>query len=110
MIAADTTACQFAQHLVDKNYAAAHALLCPETQSAWTPDGLQKHFEDMMDAQDPLCCQMVMEMDQWPDKTEGDLGWVYVAINADMFCEAVTVVVCEIAGQPKIRQVEWGRP
>lgn len=110
MIPADQIACKFAQHLVDKDYTAAHALMCPDSQPQWPADRLRQDFEAMMDDQAPQGCHLVMEMEQWADKAPGDLGWVYVAISADVFSEAVTVVVCEHDGQSRIRQVEWGRP
>ena len=51
--------------------------------------------------------QLVTTLEQWPEKTPGDIGWAYVAILGHNFSEAVTVVVND---QRLIRAIEWGRP
>ena len=51
--------------------------------------------------------QPVTTLEDWPDRRQGDLGWVYVGISGPGFVEAVSVVVTK-AG--KIRQIEWGHP
>ncbi len=52
----------------------------------------------------------VTEMEDWPDREESDLGWVYVALSGSTFSEAVTVVVSNQEGRHVIRSLEWGRP
>jgi hypothetical protein len=54
--------------------------------------------------------EVMNAMSEWPTKEENDVGWVYVAMAADDFSEAVAVVVAEENGTLLIRSVEWGRP
>jgi hypothetical protein len=49
-------------------------------------------------------------LEDWPDKKNGDLGYVYVALTGAGFCEAVTVTLTTDNGQARIRELEWGRP
>jgi hypothetical protein len=49
-------------------------------------------------------------MKDWPDRKPSDIGWVYVSISGADFAEAVTVVVTNEAGKPKIGELEWRRP
>jgi hypothetical protein len=47
---------------------------------------------------------------EWPAKQPGDVGWVYVGIEAEDFLEAVSVTVADVDGMHLIRDIEWGRP
>ena len=49
-------------------------------------------------------------LEDWPAKQEGDVGYVYVALTGDGFCEAVTVTLTREADTIRIRELEWGRP
>ena len=49
-------------------------------------------------------------MADWATRQNGDIGWVYISISGEDFLEAVTVIVSDEQGCPKIRQIEWGRP
>jgi hypothetical protein len=60
---------------------------------------------------EPSRCQFVPEgLETWPGKQPGDLGWAYVSIEGDDFNEAVFVLVCDVEGVPKIKEIRWGRP
>ena len=108
------TAQQFAEHLVDGDFLAAHAMLARDL-AAITADVLQRDYEGMIEYADVAdgasieVCVMSAE-DDMPDMTPADLGWVYVAISGESFSEAVTVVVTREDGGAKIRELEWGRP
>lgn len=54
--------------------------------------------------------ELGLTMTTWPDKQPADLGWAYVSIGGEVYSEAVTVVVTSESGEPKIREVEFGRP
>ena len=55
---------------------------------------------------------VVRTMTQWqlPDKQPSDLGRVYVSIGGDVYSEAVIAIITLENGQPKVREVEFGRP
>ena len=104
-------AVEFAQSLVSGNYAHAHELLGAGLRSTLSPAQLKTDFTNMVgEAGGVPTVATTMTMDSWPDKKADDLKWVYVAIAADAYSEAVTVVVAREAGKLVIRSVEWGRP
>ena len=108
-------AIEFASALVDKDFARAEKLLSPELRQELTEDGLRRKLYSMFDGysrSEPRTIHFDEEfqMDDWPAKRPGDLGWAYVSIEGDDFVEAVTVVVASVGGQCLIREVEWGRP
>ena len=49
-------------------------------------------------------------LEDWPAKQENDVGSVYVALDGDGFCEAVTVALTREGNEIRIRELEWGRP
>jgi hypothetical protein len=97
-------ALQFAQHLVARDFTAAHAMLAMPA----TADELKKTYDTMVEPIGKVSGAKLMEsMTDWPDKQSGDIGWAYVAIEGEQGSEAVTVVVTR---DKKIRSIEWGRP
>ena len=108
-------AIEFASALVGKDFARAEKLLSPELRRELTEDGLRKKLYGMFDGysqSEPRAIHFdeQSQMEHWPGKRIGDVGWAYVSIEGDDFVEAVAVVVASVGGQCLIRQVEWGRP
>jgi hypothetical protein len=108
----------FASALVEGNFARAESLLVPELRKQLTQDTLRENLYAMFrgyaesEPRRIYFDEKVQEfqMDEWPDKLPGDIGWVYVAIEGDDFSEAVRVIVADVEGKLLIREVEWGRP
>lgn len=108
-------AIEFASALVDKDFARAEKLLCPELRQELMEDGLRTRFHRMFRGYsegEPRSIHFDEEfqMEEWPGKQPGDVGWAYVSIEGDDFVEAVTVVVASFGGRYLIREIEWGRP
>jgi hypothetical protein len=110
----ENIAVEFAEALVSKRWEDARAFLDPQLQKNLPNEGLQKQYEDMFRYGEGPALQVHFDpqfsMQQWPDKKEGDVGWVYVSLIGDGCVEAVTVVVSEHESRLKIRSIEWGRP
>jgi hypothetical protein len=105
----------FASALVSGDFARAQALLAPELSTQLTPDALRAALYGMFRgyAAGPprsIYFDEEFQMEDWPDKRAGDVGWSYVGIEGDDFVEAVTVVVAAVEGELLIRDIEWGRP
>ena len=49
-------------------------------------------------------------LEDWPEKKVGDVAIVYVSLNGEGFCEAVTVTIVQHGNDYLIRHLEWGRP
>jgi peroxiredoxin len=105
---------QFGDLIAKEDYSAAHRLLTTEAQQAYSPARLKESAEGMRTyAPGPITHVEVMEdfvLKEWPAKQEGDAASVYVSLDGDGFCEAVSVVVAEEGTQFRIRHLEWGRP
>jgi hypothetical protein len=54
--------------------------------------------------------EVAQTLRDWPSKEDSDLGWVYVSLGGDVYSEAVVVVVTLEDGEPRVRDVEFGRP
>jgi hypothetical protein len=108
------TGIRFATALVEKRYADAHSMLTEELQRAWPAEKLRSSYEQMIAyMQVPATVDGHTEyLADWyfPNRTPNDIGWVYVSISGTGYAEAVTVVVSDVAGVPKIGHLEWGRP
>lgn len=78
----------------------------------YTPEKLETTYEDMVSYGDgPVKVDGHSEfMAEWPARLPEDIGWAYISISGSDFDEAVTVVVSDENGFPKIREIEWGRP
>lgn len=105
-------ALDFASALVNGDFYSAHNLLSKSQKNEWSFNSLKEEYEKMIDyGGGPIIhVEVVNEMEDWPAKGESDLGWAYVAMSGDGFSEAVAVIVCNDNDQPKIREIEWGRP
>ena len=97
-------AVDFAQKLVTRDTAGAHAMLGKSLDVTYSRDALQAKFDEMMkDAEVKTGVQLVRTMTDWPDKQEHDAGWAYVAVGS----EGLTLV---IQTDGRVRSIEWGRP
>ncbi|MGE3724994.1 MAG: hypothetical protein AB7I41_05560 [Candidatus Sericytochromatia bacterium] len=105
---------QFAQALISADYALAHSYLSQQAQAAYTPADLAQHYTNMIDyGSGPAQLDghvQYEDMADWATRQNGDIGWVYISISGEDFLEAVTVIVSDEQGSPKIRQIDWGRP
>jgi hypothetical protein len=112
---AASTAREFAERLARWDFTAADAMLTGAAQPGGGAEDLRTAYlrmtqrEDDGGEPDPV---EVMSMDTLPanDGDANDLGWVYVAISGENFNEAVSVIVTRVNGQPRIRELTWGRP
>ena len=105
---------QFGRAIAKGDFAAAHELLTEDAKTSYSPEHLKKAVEEMIAVGDgPITdVEMVSEciLDDWPSKQEKDVGYVYVALTGEGFCEAVTVTLTNEGGRIRIRALEWGRP
>ena len=104
----------FASALVEGDFLRANTLLAPDLRRKLSPDALRERLYAMFRGYadgGPRSIQFDNgQLDDWPAKLPGDVGWAYVGIIGDDFIEAVNVIVADIDGKLLIRQVEWGRP
>lgn len=104
----------FGHAIARGDYEGAHSLLTKEAQRLHPPETLKHAVEEMIAIGDGSIRQVeLMEectLENWRDKWNGDVGYVYVALTGDSFCEAVTVTLTTEDGQVRIRELEWGRP
>ena len=109
-----TIAEQFGHAITRCDYLAAHSLLSERAQIIHSPERIKQSVEKMIAAGDgPITdAELVTEciLEDWPARQEGDVGYVYVALVGDGFCEAVAVTLVREADAIRIRQLEWGRP
>ncbi len=105
----------FASALVDGDFAHAESLLAPDLRLEYPSETLREKFASMFRGYalgEPRSVHFEDEfqMENWPAKQPGDIGWAYVGIDGDDFVEAVAVVVADVDGKHLIRELEWGRP
>jgi hypothetical protein len=105
-------AVRFAEALVRGDFDTTVSLLDAGARFEWTAGSLRACFVEMVDYFEvpPDSVELIETMTDWPDKQPDDLGWAYVAINGASQSEAVTVIVRDENGTPRIRAIEWGRP
>jgi hypothetical protein len=103
---------KFAQALVDGKYLDAKSLLTQQLQQQYPPETLQARYTEMTSyGEGPVKVDGHTKfMGNWPAREPMDIGWAYISISGADFAEAVTVVVADENGVPKIREIEWGRP
>jgi len=108
------TAKQFCDLIVNLDYVGAHALLTNELKAEQSPSDLKKIVERMIAyARKPLTEVQVMEdfiLEDWPDKLDGDVASVYVALSGEGYSEAVNMILVKSGDGFLIRDLEWGRP
>jgi hypothetical protein len=105
-------AVSFAEHLILGRYEDTRTLLAPDLQDEWPASMLESEFLAMTDYGNGPAnrAELMVTMDAWTSRETSDIGWAYVSISGDGFVEAVTVVVSDASGMPRVRELEWGRP
>ena len=107
-------ALEFGHAIARCDYAAAHSLLTKDAQAIHSQESLKQSVDEMIAVGDGPITEVVLVseciLEDWPGKQEGDVGYVYVSLDGDGFCEAVTVTLTNEAGRIRIRDLEWGRP
>jgi hypothetical protein len=103
---------KFAEALVSEKYAEAQSYLIRTAQQEHTPKSLEASYKNMVAyGNGPIRVDGHFEfLGERPARKPQDLGWVYISISGSDFAEAVSVVVSEENGAPRIRAIEWGRP
>ena len=105
-------ALEFTRSLAARGHLRAYALTFQEYRKRNTVDQIRTRFETIVPtdwgAIGPI--EVGETMTSWPGKQPSDFGWIYVSIGGTVLSEAVTVVVTSENGEPKIREVEFGRP
>jgi len=106
------TGSRFANALVEKRYGDASSMLTVDLKKSWSEEKLRSQYEEMISyGSGPVKVDGHTEfLEEWPDRKPGDVGWAYISISGSDFAEAITVVVAEENGEPKIRDLQWGRP
>ena len=105
-------ALKFTKTLTDRDYSTAYAMTSSEYRNRANLDQMKAEFEAIVPpdwgTMGPI--EIGETLKDWPGKQPSDLGWVYVSIGGDVYSEAVTVVITLEKGDPKVREVEFGRP
>lgn len=105
-------ALEFTKLLAAREYPKAYAMTSQEYGKRNTVDQLRTALEAIVPADwgamGPI--EVGQTMTSWPGKQPSDLGWAYVSIGGNVYSEAITVVVTSQNGEPRIREVEFGRP
>lgn len=102
----------FVKYLTTGDYEKAFDMLETNYKKQWSSSLLKERYEKMINyGEGPATnVEVVESMNDWPERKDGDIGWVYVAIEGSSFAEAVTVITSNEDGNYKIRDIEWGRP
>lgn len=83
-----------------------------EYRAAVTLEQMKEEFETFvpLDWGDAEPIEATQTMDTWPNQRESDLLWVYVSIGGDVYSEALVAMVTSEDSEPRIREIEFGRP
>jgi hypothetical protein len=105
-------ATSFADALVAADFGKARVLLSRSLKKAKSEQSLARSVKSLLPSAKSKLedAEVVETLTDWPDKQQGDVGWVYVALNGDGFSEGVSVTVSREGSRLAIRDVEWGRP
>lgn len=103
---------RFATALTSGAWSEARAMLAKGLQAQYTDSALAQHYSQMIEygGGSARVDGYVLFMDTWATRQLRDIGWVYVSLSGEGYAEAVTVVVTDEDGAPRIREIEWGRP
>jgi hypothetical protein len=108
----EQTALAFSKALVARDYSVAHAMTSRTYRDRMSLEQVQSAFETIIPTDwgtvEPI--EVAQTLRDWPSKEDSDLGWVYVSLGGDVYSEAVVVVVTLEDGEPRVRDVEFGRP
>lgn len=102
----------FANALVAGEYDIAYNMLSTSLRAELSSADLKESFESMIKygRSAPNHIEVMNVLNDWPDKQALDIGWAYVAIDGDGFCEAVSIIVIQEETKAVIRDIDWGRP
>ena len=103
-------ALEFARALATGEPERAHRMLSSALSATLSPADLKRQYEAMVGEGPAAVVDVMSVIDDWPGKVADDLGWVHVAIDCDVYSEAITVVVTSEDDEIRIREIEWGRP
>jgi len=102
----------FTKRLAARAYGEAYAMTSRPYRAEVPLERLKADFEAIVPldwgAAEPI--EIAQTMDRWPGQRDADLLWVYVSIGGDVYSEAVVVVLAAEDGEPRIREIEFGRP
>ena len=105
---------RFGDLIAKEDYTAAHSLLTRQAQDTYSVEEMKRRSEGMRRyAPGPFRNFQVMEefiLEDWPAKQDGDVASIYISLEGDNFCEAVSVIVARQDSDLRIRELEWGRP
>lgn len=103
---------RFAESLINGKYDEAQSLLSKELQREYSISRIENQYKQMISYGHGKAeiQPEIMFNDNWPARRSQDIGWVYIPIAGSDYVEAVTVVVSDENGTPKISSIEWGRP
>ena len=105
-------ALEFTQSLAARDCQRAYAMTAQEYRRRNSVDQLRAAFEAVVPtdwgAVGPI--EVGHTMTSWPEKQHSDVGWVYVSIGGSAYSEAATVIVISENGEPRVREVQFGRP
>lgn len=109
-------ALDFTTALVEKKFEEAHQFLAAELKREYSPNELKEEMFEMFDVYEwdtePHKVVLVPEgsMEEWPDRKENEIGWVYVGIEGEGASEAVIATIAKTEAGLKVSHIEWGRP
>jgi len=105
---------RFGDLIAREDYESAHKLLTKEAQRIHTVQDMKRCSEGMRKyAPGPFRNFLVMEefmLEEWPAKQDGDVASIYISLEGENFCEAVSVIVTQEDGDLRLRDLQWGRP
>lgn len=105
-------ALKFTRALASREYDSAYTQTTQSYRQENSRAELQYAFEQIvpLDWGETEPIVVVETLKDWPDKQAADLIWIYLSIAGDVYSEGIAVVIAEEQGEPKIRQIEFGRP
>lgn len=105
-------AASFAKAIAFGDFETAHSYLSSSIRNEMPQDQLCLIYGELISywGGPATHVEVMATMDEWPARQPLDLGWAYVEIHGQGYCEAVAVVVDQESGMPVIREIEWGRP
>ena len=105
-------AVSFAKALAAGDFETAHSYLGSSIRNEMPQDQLRLIYGELIGywGGPATHVEVMATMDEWPARQPLDLGWAYVEIHGQGYCEAVSVVVAQESGMSVIREIEWGRP
>ncbi len=103
-------AVDFAQALANEDFLQAEVMLAPELELS--SEQLKKQYQEMIGYGDGPADEVELQetLDDWALKKDDDILWAYVTLAGPEFLEGISVVISGDPYNPKIREIEWGRP